>query len=138
MVPDGDDDLARTASGVELIGGVLGSGPMAVLHHEQVDEDASDHTDRDHAEDQQRHPKAVYSRCFRDFTARGDARPTKPDLHALPPSEVRAGDVPEMSTSPGERAINTSTTIAQAAAIAQARAIQITDVRTRCPSRSTR
>jgi len=34
----------------------------------------------------------------------------KPDLHALPPSEVRAGDVPEMSTSPGERAINTSTT----------------------------
>jgi hypothetical protein len=62
----------------------------------------------------------------------------QPDLHALPPSEVRAGDVPEMSTSPGERAINTSTTIAQAAAIAQARAIQITDVRTRCPSRSTR
>ena len=42
-------------------------------HDEQVDEDASDCTDRDYTEDQQRHPKASYSRCFRDIIARGDA-----------------------------------------------------------------
>ena len=125
VLPDGDEDLARTAPGVELIGGVLelranGGAAFTTRSMRMRVTTQTAITQKDAAETSKSRLFQMLSRLHRP---RRRPANQKPDLHALPPSEVRAGDVPEMSTSPGERAINTSTTIAQAAAIAQARAI---------------